>query len=128
MPIYNQGIKAAVLLTLLALSGHATASCNVVAHIEGSISGWPTRVANSSNDRLRTAYAANSCTFTIGEHGGGQIPPGAGGDTHVTVRIDTAPTKTCHVFKLPSNAPQEAETQPPAFEPLVRSNRRWTTW
>ncbi|SBV50042.1 putative secreted protein [Xanthomonas bromi] len=55
MPIFNQAIKATFFLTLLVSSSHAAAACGVVAHIEGSISGWPTRVANSSNDRLRTA-------------------------------------------------------------------------
>ncbi|MVA56284.1 hypothetical protein [Agrobacterium vitis] len=97
--------SAAFFLTLFSMSGHANAKCNVAANMEGSISGWPKRIQNSENLALAAAFTNNTCTITKGAHRGGSVPPYAPDDLHVTVRIDAAPTKTCHVFRKASNAP-----------------------
>ena len=75
---------------------------------EGGLSGWGTRVANSQDADLRAAYAAGTCIYLKGVHGGGTVPPDAPDDLHVSVKASSQ-SPVCHVFKKRSNAPQDAK-------------------
>ncbi|MCC9620988.1 hypothetical protein LPB41_04715 [Thalassospira sp. MA62] len=96
-----------VIAGLVSLGGAASAAgCTQSSNYspEGGLSGWPTRVANSSNNALRAAYAAGTCVYLKGAHTGGTIPVGANGNLHVTVAISSG-GKVCHVFRKVSTAP-----------------------
>lgn len=58
-----------VMLSLFVLTGHAQAAgCQYSAHYEreGGLSGWPARVQNSSDAKLRTAYETTRATTSRG--------------------------------------------------------------
>jgi hypothetical protein len=92
-----------VALSCFPLSGQARANCVNDEHYEqqDGLGGWPTRVENSSDATLRTAYTQGTCRYLKGEHGGGTIPAGATSDRHVTV---SRAGVTCHVFKKSANS------------------------
>ncbi|KVW31759.1 hypothetical protein [Burkholderia ubonensis] len=94
-----------VMLSSFVLTGYAQAAgCQYSAHYEreGGLSGWPARVQNSSDAKLRTAYENDTCYYLKGEHGSGTVPPGAASDKHVTVSRSGV---ACHVFKKSSSLP-----------------------
>jgi len=101
--------SACIALASFMLTEQALAACKFASNYEkeGGISGWPTRVENSADAKLRTAFQNGTCEYRKGEHGGGMVPPGAPSDKHVTVKI-TSEGPQCHVFKKQSNLPAGA--------------------
>ncbi|KVA20701.1 hypothetical protein WI42_12350 [Burkholderia ubonensis] len=94
--------------SLFVLTGHAQAAgCQYPDYYEseGGLSGWPAKVKNSSDAKLRTAYENEDCYYLKGEHGGGTVPPGAASDKHVTVSRSGV---ACHVFNKRSDLPPGA--------------------
>jgi len=98
-------------LSLLLFAGHARAACQLANNYEaeGGLSGWPVRVENSSDATLRAAYAAGTCYYRKGKHGGGTTPAGAPDNIHVNVIRNGV---QCHVFKKQS-------VNPPAYYPTT---------
>lgn len=86
---------------LFALTDASFAACTFAKNYqaEGGLSGWTTRVENSDDATLRTAYANGTCVYIKGQHDGGMAPAGTPSNQHVTVSNGV---KTCHVFKKSS--------------------------
>ncbi|GGF80854.1 hypothetical protein GCM10007301_46150 [Azorhizobium oxalatiphilum] len=86
---------AAVALAVLTLSAApAAAGCTNPYGVTVK-KPWPSRVANSADQKLRDAYASGTCRWIDGPHPGGMEPPCASSDTHVTVFNGSY---ACHVF------------------------------
>lgn len=92
-----------VALSCFMLPGWALAACQLATNYEqeGGLSGWPVRVANSADEKLKTDFANGTCRYRKGQHSGGITPGNAPNNDHITViRSDSV---QCHVFKKSPN-------------------------